>query len=85
MNLKIIHRRSGAGCIQFPRTIVAPDAWKVEEFQLLVGLSLRVGDGLHGFRIYSRVPHHCFERVIRVCLVKSIESCYEPTRRRGLE
>lgn len=76
MNFKVVHSRAGARRVEFPGTIVTAYAREVKELQPVTGLRVGIGDWLHGFRVDSRVPHHCFEGVIGVRLVKSRESCY---------
>lgn len=76
MDLEVVHGCARSRRVEFPRAVVAPNTRKIEEFQLLARVRVRVGHGLHCFRVHSSVPHHRFEGVIRVRLVESSESCY---------
>lgn len=70
MNFKVVHRHTGAGCVQLSRAVMAADTWQVLVFDLLTSLQVgRVGDRGESFRVDSRITHHSFKRVIRVRLL----------------
>lgn len=86
MDLEILDARARARCIKLPRTIAAPDAGQILEFDIggRGGVGGREHDGLVGGGVDGGVAHFGFELVVRVGGGEGGEGGGEPGGGRGL-